>query len=56
MSIKEREARFLRETFTGVQHTTLNPEGPGGVELETSGTEKDIELMRKLLETDKMGS
>ena len=27
----------------------LNGEGPGSVELETSGTEKDIELMKKLL-------
>ncbi len=26
----------------------LNEEGPGGVELETSGTEKDLELMKKL--------
>ena len=33
MSIKEREARFLREKFTGVQHTTLNPEGPGVVRI-----------------------
>ena len=33
MSIKEREARFLREMFTGVQHTTLNPEGPGVVRI-----------------------
>lgn len=33
MSIKEREARFLRERFTGVQHTTLNPEGPGVVRI-----------------------
>ena len=33
MSIKDREARFLRERFTGVQHTTLNPEGPGVVRI-----------------------
>ena len=33
MSIKQREARFLRERFTGVQHTTLNPEGPGVVRI-----------------------
>ena len=33
MSIKEREERFLRERFTGVQHTTLNPEGPGVVRI-----------------------
>ena len=28
----------------------LNTEGPGSAELETSGTEKDLALMRKLLE------
>ena len=33
MSIKEREARWMRERFTGVQHTTLNPEGPGVVRI-----------------------
>ncbi len=33
MSITKREARFLRERFTGVQHTTLNPEGPGVVRI-----------------------
>ena len=33
MGIKEREERFLRERFTGVQHTTLNPEGPGVVRI-----------------------
>ena len=33
MSIKQREERFLRERFTGVQHTTLNPEGPGVVRI-----------------------
>ena len=27
----------------------LNGEGPGSVELETSGSDKDIELMKKLL-------
>ncbi len=27
----------------------LNEEGPGGVELETSGTEKDLGLMKKLI-------
>ena len=27
----------------------LNDEGPGSVELETSGTQKDLELMEKLL-------
>ena len=33
MSIKTREERFLRENFTGVRHTTLNPEGPGVVRI-----------------------
>ena len=33
----------------------LNEQGEGRVILQTSGTEKDILLMRKLLETDKMG-
>ena len=33
----------------------LNEQGEGRVILQTSGTEKDIRLMRKLLETDKMG-
>ncbi len=33
MSIRQREERFLRERFTGVQHTTLNPEGPGVVRI-----------------------
>ena len=33
MSIQTREKRFLRERFTGVQHTTLNPEGPGVVRI-----------------------
>ncbi len=33
MSIKEREARFLQEEFNAVQHTTLNPEGPGVVRI-----------------------
>lgn len=33
MSIAKREERFLRETFTGVQHTTLDPEGPGVVRI-----------------------
>ena len=33
MSIQKREERFLRERFTGVQHTTLNPEGPGVVRI-----------------------
>ena len=33
MSIQKREERFLRERMTGVQHTTLNPEGPGVVRI-----------------------
>ena len=33
----------------------LNEQGEGRVILQTSGTEKDIRLMRKLLETDKVG-
>ena len=31
MSIRQREERFLQENFSGVRHTTLNPEGPGVV-------------------------
>ena len=42
-------ARQLRRVLD--RNGLLNPEGPGSVELETSGTDKDIELMRKLLET-----
>ncbi len=42
-------ARQLRRVLE--RNGLLNPEGPGAVELETSGTDKDIELMRKLLET-----
>ena len=33
MSIESREMRYLREHLTGVQHTTLNPEGPGVVRI-----------------------
>ena len=33
MSIRQREERFLKENFSGVQHTTLNPEGPGVVRI-----------------------
>ena len=40
-------ARQLRRVLK--REGLLNPEGPGAVELETSGTEKDIALMRKLL-------
>ena len=40
-------ARQLRRVLE--REGLLNEEGPGGVELETSGSEKDIELMRKLL-------
>ena len=41
-------ARQLRRVLE--REGLLNPEGPGGVELETSGTEKDLALMRKLLD------
>ena len=40
-------ARQLRRVLE--REGLLNEEGPGSVELETSGTEKDLELMRKLL-------
>ena len=40
-------ARQLRRVLE--REGLLNEEGPGSVELETSGSEKDIELMRKLL-------
>ena len=40
-------ARQLRRVLAGAN--LLNEEGPGSVELETSGTEKDTELMKKLL-------
>ena len=40
-------ARQLRRVLAA--ENLLNEEGPGSVELETSGTEKDIELMKKLL-------
>lgn len=40
-------ARQLRRVLT--REGTLNREGPGTVELETSGTPKDLELMKKLL-------
>ncbi len=33
LDIRKREARFLRDRFTGVQHTTLDPEGPGVVRI-----------------------
>ena len=33
MSIRQREERFLQENFSGVRHTTLNPEGPGVVRI-----------------------
>lgn len=41
-------ARQLRRVLA--REGLLNPEGPGSVELQTSGTEKDLELMRKMLE------
>ena len=40
-------ARQLRRVLE--QIGLLNGEGPGSVSLETSGTEKDIEMMRRLL-------
>ena len=40
-------ARQLRRVLA--QDGLLNTEGPGNVELETSGREKDLTLMRKLL-------
>ena len=40
-------ARQLRRVLT--EADLLNGEGPGSVELETSGTEKDMALMKKLL-------
>lgn len=39
-------ARQLRRVLA--KEDLLNEEGPGSVELETSGTEKDLELMKKL--------
>jgi len=41
-------ARQLRRVLG--ERGLLNPEGPGSVELETSGTKRDLELMEKLLE------
>ena len=41
-------ARQLRRILE--REGLLNDEGPGSVELETSGTEKDLKLMRRLLE------
>ena len=40
-------ARQLRRVLARAD--LLNDEGPGCVEIETSGTERDLELMRKLL-------
>lgn len=40
-------ARQLRRVLE--RNGLLNEEGPGGTELQTSGTEKDLALMRKLL-------
>ena len=40
-------ARQLRRVLA--EKDLLNEEGPGSVEIETSGTERDLELMRKLL-------
>ena len=49
----EGTARQLRRVLQ--KNELLNEQGEGRVILQTSGTEKDILLMRKLLETDKMG-
>ena len=46
-------ARQLRRVLS--RSGLLNPEGPGSAELETSGTEKDIALMKKLLEGGQYG-
>ncbi len=43
-------ARQLRRVLA--EKGLLNGEGPGGVELETSGTEKDLALMRRLMALD----
>ena len=40
-------ARQLRRVLA--ERNLLNDAGPGSVELETSGTERDLELMKKLL-------
>ena len=40
-------ARQLRRVLA--RNDLLNPEGPGGVLLETSGSQKDLDLMQKLL-------
>ena len=41
-------ARQLRRVLERAD--LLNPEGPGSVTLETSGSEKDIEMMKKMLD------
>jgi len=41
-------ARQLRRVLAG--NGLLNPDGPGRTELETSGTGRDLDLMRRLLE------
>ena len=33
MSISKRVLKYARENFTGIMHTTLNPEGPGVVRI-----------------------
>lgn len=33
MSVKKRELAYAKENFSGVMHTTLNPEGPGVVRI-----------------------
>ena len=43
-------ARQLRRVLA--KNELLNEEGPGKIEIETSGTERDLELMRKLLSNE----
>lgn len=45
-------ARQLRRVLE--REGLLNGEGPGSVELETSGSEKEIELMRRLLRNEQL--
>ena len=45
-------ARQLKRVLA--KNGLLNPEGPGSVTLETSGTPEDLALMRKLLQKDEL--
>ena len=47
MSVKKRELAYAKENFSGVMHTTLNPEGPGVVR---------IHLIPPVIENDVIGS